>query len=195
MKRKILFLSGLAVLVMGTVGAWNFFHFPYNHYLRLHVLANSDRVYDQQLKLAVRDKMISVITPILAGAENAEEARVLAEAHLEELTQAAQEVVQSHGYDYSVTAEIGNFDFPDRQYDQLFLPAGNYQALRVRIGEAAGHNWWCVLYPPLCLASDGKNLTTVPQENPQTRFFLVDLWEKFHSEDSGPNTETLASGV
>lgn len=184
MKRKLLLLTGLAVLMMAAVGLWQEYHFPYNDYLRLHVLANSDQVYDQQLKLAVRDEMISVITPILADAENADEARSLAQTHLGELTQAAQEVVWRHGYDYHVTAEIGRFDFPDRQYDSLFLPAGNYQALRVRIGKAEGHNWWCVLYPPLCLASDGKTLTTVPEEKPQTRFFLVDLWERFQSEEN-----------
>ena len=190
-KRKYLWVKSMkttgllllfAVLAAGSYGLWQEIRFPYQDYLRLHVLANSDAPADQRLKLAVRDEIILVLTPMLDGAENAVQARTITETNLSALLSAAQGIVAEHGYSYDVTAELGNFDFPDRQYDELFLPSGNYSALRIRIGEAKGHNWWCVLYPPLCLAADGQGLTTVPKEKPKTRFFLAEWWREWHGK-------------
>ena len=172
----------LALLSVGSYGLWQELRFPYQDYLRLHVLANSDDPADQQLKLAVRDEIIRTLTPLVSDAQNAEEARRIAEQNLPRLRMAAEKVIAQNGYSYPVTAEIGNFDFPDRQYDDLFLPSGNYSALRIRIGEAKGHNWWCVLYPPLCLSADSKGFTTVPKGRPRTRFLLADWWHEWRGE-------------
>ena len=187
MKKKLMILLGLAVLVIGLAG-WQE-AFPYGHYLRLHVLANSDQLYDQRLKYQVRDAVIAVASPLLRDAADAKEARALAASHLPELQAVAEAVVRQQGYDYPVTARIGGFDFPDRRYASLFLPAGVYQAVQIRIGEAAGHNWWCVLYPPLCLNAGETTLTTAPEIMPEPRFYLLEKWEQLRGKPAAEGAE------
>ena len=118
--------------------------------IRLHVLANSDSQADQALKRYVRDQVLAQTTPLLEGVTSAPEAEAILQANLGLLTQTAQVAIAAQGYDYSVSVRLEETWFPTRQYQDVALPAGNYQALRVLIGEAEGHNWWCVLYPNLC---------------------------------------------
>ncbi len=184
MKRKLILLLGVAILVMGAA-AWRE-AFPYGRYLRLHVLANSDRVYDQRLKYQVRDAVIAAAAPLLRDAPDARTARIRAENHLAELQAAAEAVVKKQGYDYPVTARLGEFDFPARQYEQLLLPAGIYQAVQIHIGQAAGHNWWCVLYPPLCLTLDEKTLVAAPEITPEPRLYLLEKWEQLRNRQKQP---------
>lgn len=121
------------------------------HVLRFHVLANSDREEDQQLKLQVKDRVIRYLSEYLANEElSLEEAKEIVNERKEEVLRIAQEVIRENGYDYTVTAEIETTYFPVKAYGDLIFPAGEYEAFRIQIGEAEGKNWWCMLYPPLC---------------------------------------------
>ena len=122
--------------------------------LRLHVLANSDSQADQALKLQVRDAVLEQAEGLLAGAESRAEAEAILAAHLDRLAAAGAEAVGAAGYGYPVTVSLeDNCWFPTRVYEDFALPAGLYTALRVEIGAGAGRNWWCVVFPPLCLGS------------------------------------------
>lgn len=121
--------------------------------LRLHVIANSDSASDQALKLEVRDAVLEQATPLLAGADSQRSAEAALLPHLEELAQAGQAVLTAAGCDDAVTVSLTDAWFPTKVYDGFSLPAGTYRALRVVIGQGEGQNWWCVVFPPLCLAS------------------------------------------
>lgn len=118
--------------------------------IRLHVLANSDSEEDQALKLKVRDAVLAEASEALKGTKNQQDARQNLTALLPELEKTAQSAVAANGYDYPVRAELVETSFPTKEYDGFSLPAGEYLALRILIGEAAGKNWWCVVFPPLC---------------------------------------------
>ena len=159
--------------------------------LRLHILANSDSGADQAVKLHVRDAVVEECAGLLDGANNATEAAVLAEAKLDEVCAVAERVLREQGADYGVTAEVTTAYFPTRVYDNVTLPAGRYPAVRLRLGKAAGHNWWCVLFPPLCVsaATDKKTTADVltPREDAlvsdapryKVKFKLVEWWERW----------------
>lgn len=121
--------------------------------IRLHVLANSDAPADQTLKLRVRDRILSEAAPLLADARDRAETERLLRENLPSLAEAARETLTDCGAAYPVTLELRESEFPTRDYDTFSLPAGRYLALRVLIGEGAGKNWWCVVFPPLCGAS------------------------------------------
>ena len=122
--------------------------------LRLHVLANSDSQADQALKLRVRDAVLERAEGLLAGAGDRAEAETLLATHLDGLAAAGADAVGAAGYGYPVTVSLEDSCwFPTRVYEDFALPAGRYTALRVEIGAGAGRNWWCVVFPPLCLGS------------------------------------------
>lgn len=117
--------------------------------LRLHILADSDSDRDQQLKLTVRDALLT--SGVLEGADSLAEAEAIAEEKLPEIERIAETVLREQGCKLPVTAELADVDFDKRVYGDITMPAGTYRALRVKIGSAQGHNWWCVMYPPLCI--------------------------------------------
>lgn len=121
--------------------------------IRLHVLANSDTQADQELKLAVRDRVLEQAEHLYPQDATLEQARAILEDNLDELAAAGQQVVNEAGKDYPVTARLEECWFPTKEYGDFALPAGEYTALRVVIGEGAGQNWWCVAFPPLCLGA------------------------------------------
>lgn len=121
--------------------------------VRLHILANSDSEADQALKLQVRDAVLARAEELLVPSDGRQEAEMALRDHLAELTALAQTTIAAEGYDYSVRTELANTVFPTREYEDFRLPAGSYLALRVIIGDGAGKNWWCVLFPPLCAQS------------------------------------------
>ena len=125
----------------------------YDTVVRLHVLANSDSEEDQALKLKVRDGVLEAAAPLVEGCTTQAEAVEALTAHLSELEAAALAVMQSEGYDYPVTVLLGEEDYPTRTYESCAFPAGTYVSLRVLIGEGEGQNWWCCLFPPLCLSA------------------------------------------
>ncbi|MDE7137132.1 MAG: stage II sporulation protein R, partial [Ruminococcus sp.] len=119
--------------------------------LRLHILAESDSEYDQNLKIKVRDRLLE--SDIFSCAESLDEAEKLAEEKIPEIVDIAEQTLRENGCYVSVTAELVNMDFDERVYGNITMPSGNYRALRIKIGSAKGHNWWCVMYPPLCIPS------------------------------------------
>lgn len=121
--------------------------------VRLHVLANSDSDADQALKLNVRDAVLAAADGLLDGVTDRAVAVELVSAALPRLQEAAAVCIKEHGYTYPVKVELTEMYFTTRTYDSGTLPAGRYRALRVTIGEGAGRNWWCVVYPPLCLSA------------------------------------------
>ena len=124
---------------------------------RLHILANSDSDEDQNLKLELRDEILKYTETLYANAENRNEAKSITQTHLNEINKFAQDFIYSKGYKYKVHSEVINMYFTTRNYDKYTLPAGYYDALRIVIGEGKGHNWWCVMFPPLCLpAAENK---------------------------------------
>lgn len=130
---------------------------------RLHVIANSDSEEDQNLKYKVRDNLIEYMNTICKDSNSKEEAINIANSHLDEFQQIAEETIKENGYSYSVSVEIGNFSFPTKDYGDVSLPAGYYDALRVKIGNAEGQNWWCVMFPPLCFVNVSSGI--VPDES------------------------------
>ncbi|MBQ3507340.1 MAG: stage II sporulation protein R [Clostridia bacterium] len=130
----------------------------YDTVVRLHVLANSDTEEDQALKLKVRDAILTVTAPLVEGCTTQSQAMEVLNSHLAALESAAATVIESEGYDYPVTVLLGEEDYPTRTYESCAFPAGTYVSLRVCIGDAEGQNWWCCLFPPLCLsAATAKN--------------------------------------
>lgn len=117
---------------------------------RFHVLANSDSREDQELKLKVKDAVVTYMKRKLPASKSAEMTKQWAKEHLEELIEVAERVIETEGYDYQVRAKIGKCTFPDKTYGDITFPAGEYEALEILIGAAEGKNWWCVLYPNLC---------------------------------------------
>lgn len=119
--------------------------------LRLHILANSDSTYDQRLKLSVRDALLERSSEIFGESDSEKEAEQSAAENIELIEEIARETLESQGCTASVNAEITDMYFDERVYGDITMPAGEYTALRVEIGKAQGHNWWCVMYPPLCI--------------------------------------------
>lgn len=119
--------------------------------LRLHILANSDSTEDQNLKLKVRDNILEFAPELFSDTDSIDEVESIAKARLCEIEQSAKSVIEESGYDYSVNCELVNMDFEAREYGEITMPSGKYDALRVTIGEAEGQNWWCVMYPPMCV--------------------------------------------
>ena len=118
--------------------------------VRRHVVASSDSDEDQALKLRVRDRVLEVLGEPLSGAKDANEAQVVITQSFGAIENAARDEIYASGCDYGVSVDLAIEDFPTREYDTFSLPAGQYMALRVAIGEGGGRNWWCVVFPPLC---------------------------------------------
>ena len=160
--------------------------------VRLHVLANSDSEEDQALKLRVRDVVLERATAILEQSADRREAESRLRGQLLELERVAAAEISAAGYRYPVTVELENTDFPTKEYDGFTLPAGEYLALRVIIGEGQGQNWWCVVFPPLCTAASAEvpasalaagfseeevSLITEENQGYVLKFKAVEWWE------------------
>ena len=121
--------------------------------IRLHVIAHSDSTEDQALKLQVRDAVLDYATAVLQRSADMAAAQQELQRELPRIESIARAAVTAEGYDYGVTASLGQAEFPLKEYEGFSLPAGEYTALRLVIGEGAGQNWWCVVFPPLCTAA------------------------------------------
>lgn len=161
--------------------------------IRLHVIANSDSEADQALKLEVRDKVLDFTTTVLQRSADMEDAQARLREELTRIETIAQREIAAQGYDYPVTAQLASAEFPLKEYDGFSLPAGEYMALRLVIGEGEGRNWWCVVYPPLCTAAaadmpqtaiqagltgDDVSLITGEDTGYVLKFRSVELWEQ-----------------
>lgn len=134
-----------------------------NSVFRLHVIANSDSKEDQELKYKVRDKVLEYMNLISKNCTSKEDVINLAKTHQEEFKNIAQNVIKENGYNYNVNIYIGKYDFPTKTYGDISFPAGNYDCLRIEIGESQGQNWWCVMFPPLCFVDVTSGI--VPEDS------------------------------
>lgn len=166
-----------------------------NNFFRLHILANSDSDEDQNLKLKIRDNIIEYMNTLSYSGLTKDESINLTNSNLENFKKIAEKTILDEGYDYPVFLEIGNFYFPTKEYGNISLPAGYYDALKIEIGEAKGKNWWCSLFPPLCfvdisagvideeseeylkenLSDDEFAIITDTSENVKFKFKIIEL--------------------
>ncbi len=144
----------LLLLLGGAARAVELQDVPVADYIRLHVVAEDDGDAAQALKLKVRDAVLEAARPLLADCPDADAAWKRVCDNADALRLAAEDRARAEGFVGPVAAETGTFGFPDRDYGGVFVPAGEYRALRVVLGAGQGHNWWCVLYPTLCLQGD-----------------------------------------
>ena len=128
--------------------------------VRLHVLANSDSAQDQALKLDVRDAVLAQASMYLTHCHSTQQAKEVLSQHLQPLADTAAQTIAQIVYDYAVKVSLERTYFPTKVYADFSLPAGEYQGLRVEIGRAEGHNWWCVVFPPLCFSSVSEQSET-----------------------------------
>lgn len=170
-----------------------------NSVFRLHVLANSNSEEDQALKYKVRDSVLEYVNTIAKNANSKDELINIIKDNVTNIKQIAENTILENGYNYSVNISIGNFEFPTKNYGDISLPSGFYDALRIEIGEASGNNWWCVMFPPLCFVDissgivpeDSKEIlkeslsedeyTIISEEKPsvQFKFKLLELFQSF----------------
>ena len=203
---KLMKIQAVVFAAVFAAGACSVGAFAYNcsrvrsDVLRMHVIANSDCSADQQLKLMVRDAVLERGAQLFDGTVTADEARRKIEPHKAELEAAAREVIERAGYDYPVSVNVVNEYFATRCYGSLTMPAGRYTAVKVVIGEGAGHNWWCVMFPPLCLPAaqdrggnldaffdDGELKVVESSGRYEPRFKIVEIIEKLKAKTSFEN--------
>jgi len=127
--------------------------------IRFHVIANSDSDEDQLLKYAIRDEILKIAAPRLAESKSIDESRQLLMEMQGEFLDIANSVLDDYGTDYGVTIEHGKHLFPTKSYGRIILPGGEYEAVKIMIGEAQGQNWWCVLFPPICFVNVEESTT------------------------------------
>ncbi len=162
--------------------------------LRLHILAQSDSEDDQRLKLKVRDRLLQESGNIFDGSVTIENAVKKITPEIPRLKAEAEKVIAENGYDYNVNITLEKEFFKTRTYEKTTLPAGKYLALKVIIGSGKGHNWWCVMFPALCLPAAaanndveailGKNGKRLVSKNPkyEPRFKIVEIIEKYRNK-------------
>ncbi len=139
--------------------------------LRLHILADSDETEDQEVKLLVRDAVLSYLSSSMSDCTDKASAKEFLIAHLSEIAEIADSTLREAGFDYRATARITTSDFPWKIYEDIFLPAGTYETLQITLGSAQGQNWWCIIFPSLCLTHclevDNSPVQTAPCATPE----------------------------
>ena len=154
---------------------------------RLHIVANSDSKQDQQLKLKVRDSILEISKTMFNGCDSVEASVKTANENIETIKETAKKTITEHGYNYAVKVSVDKEYFKTRYYDTFTLPAGVYDCLRIEIGEGKGHNWWCVLFPSVCLSGCTADFDGVLSEEEKklitsddyvVRFKAVEIYEK-----------------
>lgn len=194
---EISLLIGLAVFIISGIFSLNTQNRLADKVVRLHVLANSDSEEDQALKLRVRDVVLERATDILEQSADRREAESRLRGQLLELERIAAAEIAAEGYDYPVAVNLEDTEFPTKEYDGFTLPAGEYLALRVIIGEGRGQNWWCVVFPPLCTAASAdvpasalaagfseEEVSLITEENQGyvLKFKAVEWWESLREK-------------
>jgi stage II sporulation protein R len=157
--------------------------------IRFHVIANSDSTEDQALKLKVKDALTNALRPTLQNAKSIEEARFLLMDNLDDLEALSNKVIKANGYTYTASASLERGFFPLKVYGDLSLPPGEYEALRIELGQAAGKNWWCIMYPPLCFVDATYSVVPEPSKN-KLKYILSE--EEYNSIISQKNIKVKA---
>jgi len=142
--------------------------------VRIHIRANSNSINDQEIKMLVKDEIISYITPLIANCENGNDVKNILGKHLEDIESVSDKVLNENNFDYKTKAKINNEFFPTREYDGVKFGADYYDALIVELGSGKGDNWWCVAYPPLCFVGEECEGNEVRYKS-----VLVELINKF----------------
>ena len=194
----ILFLLMIFIFITAKSYANSIFENLTENVFRLHILANSDSNEDQELKLQVRDEIIKYIKTLTSDCKTKNEVISIVSSNLDKLVQIAKKTITQNGYNYDVTVELGNFYFPTKYYGNVSMPAGNYDAIRIKIGKAEGKNWWCSLFPSLCITdvsngiidknaektlksnlnSEEYTLITSNNQDVKFKFKLIELFNK-----------------
>jgi stage II sporulation protein R len=172
---------GLAILLLSGAKYMDDRHFYSldQEAFRLHVIANSDDLNDQVLKLKVKDEIIKILGNDLNNYSDMRQARGYVIANEGRIKSGAEAVIAQQGYEYPVEIQIGEYDFPAKSYGNRLFPQGKYQALKVVIGSGQGKNWWCVLFPPLCVVSSSDaGLSLAGPEKAQVSFKCLELLPK-----------------
>lgn len=149
---------------------------------RLHIIANSDSEEDQNLKYIVRDNLIEYMNSICGNSTSKEETIEIVSNHISDFTDIANQTIKDNGFSYNASVELGNFEFPTKVYADISFPSGYYDALKVKIGDSQGQNWWCVLYPSLCFVDVSSGI--VPDESKE------ELKQNLNSEEYQIISET-----
>lgn len=161
-KRFILNISIICALIssifFSMVGFTNSCNEMYQNILRIRIIANSDLECDQQLKLEIRDAVLEGTKTLFSSAGSYDEVLSLSEDNLQNISEIAENLVLENGFNYSVSAELRSEFFNTRNYDKFTLPAGDYNTLVLTLGEGKGENWWCVLYPEVCVGACSARL-------------------------------------
>lgn len=144
-----------------------------NKLIRFHVIANSDSVEDQALKLKVRDKVLEYISPKLKEASSIDASREILKENDENIIKICETVIESNDYAYGVRTTMSKENFPVKSYGNITLPQGNYEAYRIVIGEGNGNNWWCVMFPPLCFVDITKGEVSYDKTKTQMQKVLT----------------------
>ena len=160
--RYFLYLTSVLFILFLIITGMQF-HQPEQEFIRFHVIANSDSPADQELKLRVRYRLLEDFTSELSGIESINQGRKRIAENLREIKNAALQEIKSSGSSYPVEVKFGRFQFPTKAYGDLVLPAGEYDALKVVIGQGKGANWWCVMFPPLCFVDISHGIAHKPQ--------------------------------
>lgn len=172
MKKKLNFIFILTILVFIYIALLSFNYSKAissnlsDSVFRLHIIANSDSSADQELKLKVRDKIIEYMNTLTSNSSDKKDVISIVNNHLDSFKEIALNTIKENGYNYDVNIEIENFHFPTKSYGDISFPAGNYDALKIEIGDAIGQNWWCVLFPPLCFVNSSTGV--VPDDSKNT---------------------------
>lgn len=133
---------------------------PYSGIMRFHVRANSNSAEDQQLKMAVKEDIVAFLKPLLEECTSVAQSKQVLVSNMQNIYTVAMNTIVEQGYDYPVEVYVTEEEFAEKTYGDLTFPAGDYQALRVDIGEAKGHNWWGIMYPPLCFIDDTTSVVS-----------------------------------
>ena len=189
-KIELALISGLIISII-----FNVFSFAFSckkikeDVLRLHIIANSNSTFDQRLKIKVRDEILKSGYDVFCGNETLEQAKNKIALNLDNIRKIAMNTLVENGCNYPVKVEFEKTYFETRYYKKFTLPAGVYEALRVVIGAGEGHNWWCVMFPPMCLSAsdDIDNINSLSEEEKQlilsnpdyeVRFKFIEIYEK-----------------
>lgn len=132
-----------------------------NKIIRFHVIANSDTDSDQALKLKVRDAVLNYLAPKLKASKDINESKIILKDNDAMVLKISQKIIKENGYSYAVISDLSRENFPIKSYGPITLPQGNYEAYRIVIGSGKGHNWWCVMFPPLCFVDITKGQVAI----------------------------------
>ncbi len=156
--------------------------------LRLHIVANSDTQKDQDIKLRIRDKVLESFGGLFSQAKNVKEAEDIVRNNEMEIKAIADEEINESGESYTAAVDVGRYQFPTKLYGEIAYPAGEYEAVKIVLGSGEGKNWWCVMFPPLCMIDAGQGIAIEKPDEASTveyRSYLAELYEKLIACEGG----------